>query len=167
MTIPWKKALLVAIFAACLASPATSAAQSPHPVQWAPSHLGFGTPVGTTSGPLRVNVYPNYDCGEGWAPPQMCTPSYGILDVAISGPFVIAGTDCRYQGENWVPCYIDVVFTPPSQGLHQGFLRVTQNSYERPHVHGVTLSGQTIQALKKKPRCNKKKKRCKRKLTSR
>lgn len=164
MALPWKKALLVTVFAACLIAPATSAAQNPIPVQWAPSHLGFGTPVGTASGPLRVNVYPNYNCGEGWTPPQMCTPSYGFLDVAISGPFVIAGTDCRYQGENLAPCYIDVAFTPPSEGFHQGFLRVTQNSYQRPGVHGVTLSGQTIEVLQKNSRCKKakKKRRCKR-----
>ena len=169
MTASHRKGLLVTAIAAAIAlvAPAAGTAQTtgdPVPT-WSPASIGFGkTKVRKSSEIRRVDVQPGSGCGAGWMPPMPCTLSYGFLDVAVSGPFAIVDTTCRF-GENLSPCFVDVRFRPRSRGRHDGFLRITpakpaQDTPGPPTqpeaARGVPLTGKGCHKVRGNLRCKSK-----------
>jgi hypothetical protein len=154
-----KPLLTTALVAAiALLAPATSSAQQEpfyRPPSWSPSAINFGkTKVEKRSEVRQVSVDPGYNCLD--AGPASCYLDYNYLDLAVSGPFeIMSSSTCRY-GINYTRCVVDLRFTPPSRGSHDGFLRVT-GQHSKEGVGGVPLSGKGCRKHGEKLRCKPKK----------
>jgi hypothetical protein len=125
--------------------------------------------VGTVSPPkavtltARCNADHDAEPGGPFTPvPGRCTEA--TLDLAVSGPFAIAGGTCPALLTGFRRCEVHVAYLPSARGSQSGFLRIVSNP-----IRGVQLSGsgcrqrktkdgsRKCKAVKRKPKRKKRK----------